>query len=83
MTPTIPAGFTWPILQRPTAANQLENENDERDQQQNVNVSAQNVEPNETEQPHNQQNDKDSPKHKKTFELRLLLMVRFATHDRA
>ena len=64
MTPMIPAGFTRPILQRPSPADQLENEDDERDEEQNVNVSAQNVEPDEAEQPQNQQNYKDSPKHR-------------------
>jgi hypothetical protein len=32
-----------------------------------VNVSAENVEADETKQPKNQQNNKDSPKHKNPF----------------
>jgi hypothetical protein len=52
------------MLQRATAANQLDNENDQRNQKQQVNVRAKNVEADETKQPKNQQNNKDSPKHK-------------------
>src|SRR5438874_6194002 len=62
MMPMIPAGFTWSILQRPASADQLQNENDQRNQQQNMNVSAENVEADKTKQPQNQQNHKDSPK---------------------
>ena len=55
------------MLQRPPAANQLDNENDQRDHEQQMNVSAENVEADKAKQPKNQQNNKDSPKHKKTF----------------
>src|SRR5438477_12529165 len=68
--PTIPVGFTAPILQRPPAADQLENQNDQRDQEQQMNISAQNVEADKAKQPENQQNNKDSPKHKNlSFEV--------------
>ena len=51
------------MLQRSPAANQLENKNDQRNQEQDMNVSSQNVEADKSQQPKNQQNDKDSPKH--------------------
>jgi len=75
--PTIPAGFTMRMLQRPATANQLDNEHDQRDEEQQMNVSAENMEADKTKKPENQQNNKDGPKHKKTFRLRLLIMVRF------
>jgi len=62
--PTITAGFTMRMLQRSPAANQLDNEDHERDQKQQMNVRAQNMEADKTEQPKNQQDNKDSPKHK-------------------
>src|SRR5436309_6165051 len=65
--PTIPAGFTMRMLQRPATANQLDNEHDQRDEEQQMNVSAENMEADKTEKPENQQNNKDSPKHKKPF----------------
>src|SRR5437899_12432364 len=65
--PTIPAGFTMRMLQRPPTANQLDNEHDQRDEEQQMNVSAENMEADKTEKPENQQNNKDSPKHKKPF----------------
>ena len=55
------------MLQRSPAANQLENQNDDGNKKQDVNVSAQNVEAHKTKQPKNQQNYKDSPKHKNPF----------------
>ena len=67
MTPMIPAGFTSAMLQRSPAANQLENQNDDSDQEQDMNVGAQNVKAHKTKQPKNQQNYKDSPKHKNPF----------------
>jgi hypothetical protein len=67
MMPMIPAGFTRAMLQWSPAADQLENENDQRNQKQQVNVRAENVEADETKQPKNQQNNKDSPKHKNPF----------------
>src|SRR5438552_13277433 len=42
--PTIPAGFTMRMLQRPPTANQLDNEHDQRDEEQQMNVSAENME---------------------------------------
>src|SRR5467141_3451852 len=60
MTPIIPVGFTIAMLQRSSAANQLQNEHDEGDQKQNVNVSAEHLEPDKSKQPENQQNHKDS-----------------------
>jgi hypothetical protein len=70
MMPIIPAGFTARMLQRSPAANQLNNENDQRDHEQQMNVSAENVEADKAKQPKNQQNNKDSPKHKKlSFEV--------------
>ena len=65
--PTIPAGFTLRMLQRPATANQLDNEHDQRDEEQQMNVSTENMEADKTEKPENQQNNKDSPKHKKPF----------------
>jgi hypothetical protein len=44
-----------------------------------VNVSAENVEADKAKQPKNQQNNKDGPKHKKNFRLRLLNMFRFVS----
>ena len=75
--PIIPAGFTARMLQRSATGDQLDNENDQRDHEQEMNVSAENVEPDKTKKPENQQNNKDGPEHKKTFRLRLLIMVRF------
>jgi hypothetical protein len=83
MMPIIPAGFTARMLQRSPAANQLDNENDQRDHEQQVNVSAENVEADKAKQPKNQQNNKDGPKHIKTFRLKLLNMVRFVAGSRA
>jgi hypothetical protein len=54
MMPIIPAGFTARMLQRPSAANQLDNQDDHRDHKQEMNVSAENVEADETKQPKNQ-----------------------------
>jgi hypothetical protein len=68
--PIIPTGFTVLILKWPAPANQLYNQNDDRDHEQEMNVSAENVEADETKQPKNQQNNKDSPKHKNlSFEV--------------
>jgi hypothetical protein len=48
----------------------LDNQDDHRDHEQEMNVSAENVEADETQQPKNQQNNKDSPKHKNlSFEV--------------
>jgi hypothetical protein len=48
----------------------LDNQDDHRDHEQEMNVSAENVEADETKQPKNQQNNKDSPKHKNlSFEV--------------
>jgi len=69
------------MLQRSPAANQLDNKNDERDQKQQMNVRAQNMEADKTKKPENQQNNKDGPKHKKTFRLRLLTMIRFVARS--
>ncbi len=77
MMPIIPAGFTARMLQRSATGDQLDNENDQRDHEQKMNVSAENVEADKTKKPENQQSNKDGPKHKKTFRLRLLIMVRF------
>src|SRR5947209_7363104 len=63
MTPIIPAGFTLRILERPPAANQLQNEHHQGDHQQDVNVRSQNVEADKSKQPEDQQDHKDSPKH--------------------
>ena len=63
MIPIIAAGFTPRILQGATAADQLQNENDQRDEQQDVNVGAKNVEAHESEQPENEQNNEYCPKH--------------------
>jgi hypothetical protein len=59
------------MLQRSATGDQLDNENDQRDHEQKMNVSAENVEPDKTQKPKNQQNNKDGPKHIKTFCLRL------------
>ena len=67
MMPMIPAGFTVLILQRSPPADQLQNQNDDSNEEQDMNVSAQNMEAHETKQPKNQQNYKDSPKHKNPF----------------
>ena len=83
MIPTIPAGFTSAMLQRSPASDQLENENDQRNQEQDMNVSSENVESDESKQPQNQQNNKNSPKHKNPFLLRLLPIDRLAMRTRA
>ena len=67
MMPIIPAGFTARMLQRSATGDQLDNENDQRDHEQEMNVSAENVEPDKTKKPENQQNNKDGPEHKKPF----------------
>ena len=72
MMPIIPAGFTAPMLQRSPAANQLDNKNDERDQKQQMNVRAQNMEADKTKKPENQQNNKDGPKHKKNLSFEVV-----------
>lgn len=67
MIPTIPAGFTngkW--LERPSARNQVHDQDDDRDDEQQVNERAAEV-ADETEKPENQQNNKDSPQHKFSF----------------
>ena len=64
MMPMIPAGFTVPILQRSPPADQLQNQNHYGNDKEDMNVCPQNVEAHETEQPEDQQNYKDSPKHK-------------------
>jgi len=63
----IPAGFTARMLQRSATGDQLDNENDQRDHEQKMNVSAENVEADKTKKPENQQNNKDGPEHKKPF----------------
>jgi len=68
--------YRWP------AADQLENENDQSNKQQDVDISSQNVESDKSQQPQNQQNDKDSPKHK-FLSVRLLNLVRLAMRGRA
>jgi len=55
------------MLQRSATGDQLDNENDQRDHEQKMNVSAENVEADKTKKPENQQNNKDGPKHKKPF----------------
>jgi hypothetical protein len=60
------------MLQRSPAANQLDNENDQRDHEQQVNVSAENVEADKAKQPKNQQNNKDGPKHKKNLSFEVV-----------
>jgi hypothetical protein len=42
-----------------------------------MNVSAQNVEADETKQPKNQQNNKDSPKHKNPFVFKVVTNASF------
>jgi hypothetical protein len=70
-------------LQRSAPADQLQNQYDQRDQEQDMDISAQNVEADKSQQPKNQQNDKYSPKHKNPFVLRLLPLIRFAMRTRA
>ena len=58
------------MLQRSPTGNQLDNQDDHRDHEQQMNVSAHNMEADETKQPKNQQDNKDSPKHKNlSFEV--------------
>ena len=72
MMPIIPAGFTARMLQRSATGDQLDNENDQRDHEQEMNVSAENVEPDKTKKPENQQNNKDGPKHKKNLSFEVV-----------
>jgi hypothetical protein len=60
----MPAGFTS-RLQTPTAADQINDQDDHGDDEQDVNVGAERVEADEAEQPQNEQNDKDGPKHER------------------
>jgi hypothetical protein len=51
------------MLQGTSAGDQLDNENHDRDDQKQVNEPAKGVGTNQTEQPENQQNHEDCPKH--------------------
>jgi hypothetical protein len=56
-----------PTLERPSAGDQLDYQNNEGDDEQQMNESAQRIGANYSEQPQNQQNDKYSPEHKVPF----------------
>src|SRR6202040_1878134 len=61
MIPIMPAGFIG--LQSPPAADEVDDQNHDRDYEQNVNESAHRVRTDQTKQPEHQQNDKYCPKH--------------------
>jgi len=65
------------MLQRSATGDQLDNENDQRDHEQKMNVSAENVEADKTKKPEISRITKMVQSIKKTFRLRLLIMVRF------
>ena len=67
MIPTIPAGFTVRgSLQSPPARNQIHDQDNDGDDEEQVNERAAEV-TDETEEPENEQNNKDSPQHKVSF----------------
>lgn len=67
--PKIPAGFTRnQPLERATAGDQIYDQDDDRDDEQKVNQRAAEM-TDESEEPENQQHNKDSPEHMFSFEL--------------
>jgi hypothetical protein len=75
MTPRIAAGFTIALrLERPAAGDQIYDQDDDRDDEQQVNQRATEM-TDESEEPENQQHNKNSPEHMFSFEL-----VYFASH---
>ena len=73
MIPIMPAGFIG--LQSPPAADEVDDQNHDRDYEQNVNESAHRVRTDQTKQPEHQQNDKYCPKHNGFLELSLPYFV--------
>src|SRR5437764_14254068 len=67
MIPIMPAGFIG--LQSPPAADEVDDQNHDRDYEQNVNESAHRVRTDQTKQPEDQQNDKYSPAHNSFLEI--------------
>jgi len=65
----MPAGFIG--LQSPPAADEIDDQNHDRDYEQDVNESAHRVWTDQTKQPKHQQNDKYCPKHNGFLELSL------------
>src|SRR5438876_8943079 len=68
MIPTIPAGFTNAgALERAPSGDQVHDQDDDRHDEEQMDERP-DVNHGETEQPENQQNDEDSPKHMFSFE---------------
>src|SRR3954470_946943 len=75
MTPKIAAGFTIALtLERTPPGDQIYDQDDDRDDEQQVNERATEM-TDESEEPENQQHNKNSPEHMFSFEL-----VYFASH---
>src|ERR1043165_5630983 len=69
MIPRIPAGFMMSAaLERTPSRDQIHDQDDDRDDEQQMNERATEV-PDESEEPEDQQNYEDSPKHMFSFEL--------------
>ncbi len=64
MMPTMPAGFIKTSLQWPPARDQLNDQHHNRDDEQDVNESAQGIGADESKEPEHQQDYKYGPEHK-------------------
>ncbi len=78
MIPTMPAGFTKRRqLERPAAGDQVDDQNNDRDDQQQMDQGAAEL-TDETEKPENQENNEDSPEHMFSFWVGFFCFVRGA-----
>src|SRR5947207_12770135 len=76
MTPTIPPGFTSAEpLERPPPGDQLDDQDDHRGQEDQVNEIPDGIDVDESQQRENQEHNKDSPEHMFSFELVFLCFV--------
>jgi len=69
MMPIMPAGFIG--LERAASAEEVDDQNYNREHEQNMNESAQGVRTDQTHQPEHQQYDKYCPEHNGFLELNL------------
>ena len=65
--PTIAAGFVVVSLQRPAALDQIDNQHYNRNDEQDMNESAQSVGADQSKQPEHQQDYKYCPEHRVPF----------------
>src|SRR6266566_9130408 len=65
--PTIAAGFIGGNLQRSAALDQIDNQHHNRNDEQDVNESAQRIRANQSKQPEHKQNHEYCPEHKIPF----------------